>query len=255
MRSASLLLCTVLLGVRAQTTAEEMPKPKPEIKSVQPYWLPKGKTATFRVIGQDLAPKGIQFANGKIAAKILKVEKLEPKTDEEKAKGNTALEIEVTAPEGLKADSYAFKLPHGGGVETPEGRIYFDEALPEVEEKEPNNTLKKPQPLPPASVAVTGKLDNEGVDVFQITGKAGETVHIEILANRAGAGWEPVLRLRDPRRVSVKVAVDEGSDCAMDYKLPKGGPYTLEVFDGDNRTDGKFFYRLTVKRVSDPRVR
>jgi hypothetical protein len=249
MRAVPLYLFLLLAGIPCALSAGEAPKPKPEIKSVEPYWVPNGKPATLKIVGNDLSPKGVEFTEKKIASKVVKAEKLDPKTDEEKAKGNSVVELEVTAPAGLKPGSYPFKLLHDGD-EKPESRVYIDDEYPQLEEKEPNNTLRKPEVLPPAPVAVTGKLDNEGVDVFQIDGKAGETYHIEILAARAGSPFEPVLRLRDPRKVSVKVAVDEGNDCAMDYKLPTDGPYLLELFDGDNRTEGKFFYRLMVKRVS-----
>ncbi|MBW3625162.1 MAG: hypothetical protein KY468_17330 [Armatimonadetes bacterium] len=246
-----MIIGIALFGSGLPLQAQEMPKPKPEIKSVQPYWIPNGKTVTFKIMGQDLAPKGIEFTDKKVTAKVLKVEKLEPKTDEEKAKGNTAVEIELSAPDDLKPDSYAFKLPHDGETQ-PENKIYIDEATPEIKEKEPNDTLRKPQPLAAAApFALTGKLDNEGVDVYQIQGKAGEVWRFEILAKRAGSGMDPILRLRDPRLVSVKVAVDnQDRDCALEYKIPADGPYLLEVFDADNRTNKDYFYRLMVKRVA-----
>lgn len=249
---AGFALCAVALSLPAQ----EMPaKPKPEIKSLQPYWVPNGKPVTFRIMGQNLAPKGIEFTEKKIAAKIVKTETLEPKTDEEKAKGNTVVEIEITTPADLKPESYAFKLPHDGETQ-PEGRIYIDETYPQMEESEPNDTLKKPQTLPDGSVAVTGKLDNEGVDVYRIDGKAGETWRLEILAKRAESQLDPILRLRDPRLVSVKVAVDNhGNDSAIEYRLPADGPYLLEVFDADNRTNKEYFYRLMVRRTApEPRA-
>jgi hypothetical protein len=241
--------------------AQEKPKPKPEFKAALPYWIPANKTTTIRVLGQDLAPKSIEFLDNRIKAKILKTEA--PKDDAEKAKGNTALDVEVTTPANLPPGSYKFKLVHESPAPEkpeekkeekkeeaqPEGRIYIDDISTEVEEKEPNNSLLAPQTIEVVPVAIKGKIDNEGADVFRIDGKAGEVWQFEILARRAGATWEPVLRLRDPRRALVQAAVDQGNDCTLKYQIPGDGAYLLEIFDGDNRANGDYFYRLSVRRI------
>jgi hypothetical protein len=224
-------------------------KPKPEWRSTRPLAITRGKTTVIRVTGQDLSPKEVRFDEAGITAKIVKMEPLSPKTDEEKAKGNTAVEVEITPPAGLAPGIYPFKL-FQDGAESPTGRVYIDEPLPEIEEKEPNDTLRQPQVLPAGSVAVTGSLDKDGVDVFQFQGKAGETWHIEIIARRAGVDFEPVLRLRDPHFTPIRAAADEGEDCFMDVRLPADGPYLLEVFDGDNRSRADYLYRLRVVRGS-----
>jgi hypothetical protein len=237
------------LRTPAPATADDPPKPKPEWRATQPLAVPRGKTTAIRITGQDLSPKEIKFDDPGITAKIVKTESLSPKTDEEKAKGNTAVEAEITAPAGLAPGSYKFKLVHEA-ADSPTGRIYIDEPLPEIQEKEPNDTLLQPQVLPAGSVAVLGTLDKDGVDVFQIQGKAGESWHFEIIARRAGVDFEPVLRLRDPRLTPIRAAVDEGDDCAIDAKLPTDGPYLLELFDGDNRSKSDYIYRLRVVRGS-----
>lgn len=250
-------LCLCVFVVQT-SYAEDKPKPKPEFKVALPYWIPADKTTTIRVLGQDLAPKSIEFLDNRIKAKILKTEA--PKDDAEKAKGNTALDVEVTAPAALPPGSYKFKLVHETQAtpekkeekkeeNQPEGRIYIDDVTTEIEEKEPNNSLLEPQVLTAVPVAITGKINNEGADVFRIEGKAGETWQFDILARRAGATWEPVMRLRDPRRALVQAAVDQGNDCTLKYQLPADGPYLLEIFDGDNRSNNDYFYRLSVRRL------
>ena len=240
--------------------AEEKPKPKPEFRATMPYWIPSDKTTTIRVLGQDLAPKSIEFLDNRIQAKILKSEA--PKDDAEKAKGNTALDVEVMAPANLPAGSYKFKLVHESPAPQkpeekkeeaqPEGRLYIDDVTTEIEEKEPNNSLLAPQTIEAVPVAVKGKIDNEGADVFRIEGKVGEVWQFDILARRAGATWEPVMRLRDPRRALVAAAVDQGNDCTLKYQLPADGAYLLEIFDGDNRSNNDYFYRLSVRRIAAP---
>lgn len=229
----------------ATCLAEEPPQPKREIRSTRPLAVTAGTTAKLTITGQDLAPHEIRFEDPRITGKIVKTTPLAPKSDAEKARGNVAVEVEVALPADLPAQLYSYQLIHGG-KEEPKGRIYVDTACPEIEEREPNDTLRKPQPLPTGSVAVLGTLDNEGVDVFQLHGKAGETYRMEILARRMGADFDPVLRLRDPRLAPARAAVDQGEDCAITYTLPIDGPYLIELFDGENRTGAGFTYRLRV---------
>ncbi len=241
----------LLLGVATCAGAEDKPKPKPEFRSAQPYWIPNDKTTTIKVLGQDLAPKSIEFLDNRVKAKILKVEAITPKDDAEKAKGNVMVEIEIVSPANLPPNSYKFKMVHEGETQ-PEGRIYIDDVYAEIEEKEPNNRLLAPQIIASVPVAILGKIDNEGADVFRIDGKTGELWQFEILARRAGAAWEPILRLRDPRGASVQVAVDQGNDCILKHQLTADGAYLLEIFDADNRANKDYFYRLSVRRLTAP---
>jgi hypothetical protein len=220
-------------------------KPKPEWRMTEPMAVVRGQSAMIRVLGQDLAPREIRFDRAGIKARIIKTEALSPKSDEEKAHGNTAVEVEVTPLADMAPGCYSFKLVHDG-KESPTGRLYIDVALPEVEEAEPNDSLRQPQVLPAGSLVVRGKLDKEGVDVFQIQGKEGETWRFEVVAHRVGSPFEPVLRLRDSHLTPLRVAVDEGDDCVLEYRPPADGPYLLELFDGDNRSRGDFVYRLRI---------
>jgi hypothetical protein len=252
---SSAFICGFILAASVTSTtstAEEPSPPKREIKSTRPLAVTAGATAKISITGQDLAPQEVRFDDPRITGKIVKTTPLEPKSDADKARGNVTVEAEVTLPAGLPPQLYAFQLIHGG-KEEPKGKIYVDTPCPEIEESEPNDTLRKPQALPAGPVAVLGTLDNEGVDVFQLNGKAGETYRIEVLARRMGAALDAVLRLRDPRLAPVRAAVDQGEDCAITYTLPMDGPYLIELFDGENRTGAGFIYRLRITPVLPPK--
>jgi hypothetical protein len=223
---------------------------KGEVRATTPFWVMAGKTTPVQIWGQDLAGKEIRFENPSLTGKILKTGPAMPKNDDEKRRGNTVVEAEVTVAAGIKPGLHPFKLVGESG-QTAAGRLLVDIEAPEMEEKEPNDTLRKPQALPPGSVTVTGKLDNEGVDVFRIDGKAGETWRLEVFARRLNpmTKLEAVLRLRDPRLAPVRAAVDQGQDCAIEIKLPIDGPYLLELFDGDNKSGADQVYRLAVRRL------
>jgi hypothetical protein len=239
----ALLLTSPIIAPGA--SAEDPPKTKPEWRTTRPLAVPRGQSSVLRITGQDLKPKEVRFEQAGLTARILKTEPLSAKTDEEKAQGNTVVEVELTAPPTLPPGSYEFKLVHEG-ADSPTARIFIDEPMPEIEEKEPNDTLRQPQALPPGSVAILGRLDKDGVDVFSFQGKAGESWRFEVIARRAGADFEPVLRLRDPRLTPIRAAIDQGEDCFIEVKLPTDGPYLLELFDGDNRSSAAYFYRLRV---------
>jgi hypothetical protein len=97
---------------------------------------------------------------------------------------------------------------------------------------------------------VLGKLE-DGIDVFRFEGKAGETWRFEVFARRlkADTRLEACLRLREPGRSPVRAAVDQGADCAIQYTLPASGLYTVEIFDGDNKTGADMTYRLAVRKL------
>jgi hypothetical protein len=241
-RFFGLALLVMAVGAAAQGK-------KPEFRGAAPYSVLAGATTTVRILGQDLAPTEIRFEDSRISAKILKTGPLMPKNDDEKRRGNTEVEVEITAPGGLPAKYYRFNLLQEGGVSAG-GKLLIDVPAPEIQEKEPNDTLRKPMDLPDGPVTVTGKLDNEGVDVFRFKAKAGETWHIEVFARRLNRATklEPVIRIRDPRLAPIRAAVDQGDDCYIDLKVPVDGPYLIELFDGDNKSGADQAYRLELRR-------
>jgi hypothetical protein len=247
MRPQALL---TLLGIVGLAVAAGAQGRRQEVRSTDPPWILAGKTTTVRLFGQDLKTGQITFSDPSVQAKVLKAEPYTGASDAEKRRGNTAVEAEITAPQGLRPGAYRFKLVQEGGAEA-EGKLSIDLDAPEVQETEPNNSLSKPQALPGGSVTVLGKLDNEGADVFRIEGKAGETWRFEAWARRLKPGntLEPVLRLRDPRMAPVRTAVDQGDDCFIEYRLPVDGPYVVELFDGENKTGGELVYRLAIRKL------
>lgn len=246
-RAAAGLLLVVALA-SAPALAQRRAR-KGELRDVQPPWVEPGKTATLQVFGQDISGTTVEFDDKAITGRVTKSGPYAGKTDEEKARGNTEIDLEVTLPADLKPGSYPFKLVSDSGMAP--GRMSVDVPAPDVKEVEPNDSLYKPQVLPAGNVNVLGTLNNEGVDVFQIQGKAGETWRFEVWCQRMkpGAKLDPVIRLRDDHHTPLQLAVSRGHDCAIQYTLPAGGPYLIELFDAENRSQGDFTYRLAVRKL------
>jgi hypothetical protein len=241
------LACLCALPLTA-TFAQQ--KQHQELRTVLPYWVAPGQRVMLQVYGQDLKPTEIRFENASLSGTILKTEPYNGTTDDERRRGNRRCDIEAVLPAGLKSGRYPFTL-QGPEVEPVRGQLNVDVPAPEIAEQEPNGELSHPQVLPPGSVTVVGKLDGDGVDVFRFDGKAGETWHIEVYAKRntIPSKFEAVLKLRDSRRTALKGAVDQGEDCYLEVKLPADGAYTVELFDGENRAQADFQYRLAFRKL------
>ena len=71
------------------------------------------------------------------------------------------------------------------------------DTLPECVEKEPNNTLKQAQPVT-LPIIINGRMDRPNDwDVFQFSGRAGETIVAEVYARRLDSPLDSVLKLTD----------------------------------------------------------
>lgn len=242
----------MLLGWSATLlgTANAQQGKKQEFRMQEPGWVMAGQTALVKLYGQDLTPNAIRFESPGLTGKVLKAEKFDGKSDWQRSWGNRVVEVEVTAAPDTRPGLQRFTLT-GEGMEPTPGALLLDIAAPEVKETEPNNDLRKPQVLSDGPVTVTGKLDGDGADVFRFRGKAGETWRIEVFARRLNreVKFEPILRLRNPRLAPVRGAVDQGNDCALEYKLDQDGDYLVELFDADNRSGGDYNYRLTLRKL------
>jgi hypothetical protein len=233
----------LLAGAAVIASAALAQAKKGEVRALEPPWVMVGATQVLKVYGNDLPAAEVRFEDPAVQARVLKFE-----TPGDRRRGNTVVEIEVTSSGPIRPRPQRFTLAGSDGA-TAEGQVLFDIPAPELKEQEPNNDLRRPQPLP-GPVTVTGNLDGEGADVFRFEGKAGESWRIEVFAKRLKADnrLEAVLRLRDPALAAARTAVNHGRDCAIEYRLPRDGPYLLELFDGESQTGADLTYRLTFRR-------
>jgi hypothetical protein len=133
------------------------------------------------------------------------------------------------------------------------------DTLPECLDKEPNdsstNALKVTLP-----VIVNGRMDGPGDwDVFEVAGKAGETIVAEVTARRLGSPLDAFLKVTgaDGKIIALNDDhYDAGSGLNTDHadaylmvKLPADGKYCIHL--GDTRRQGgkEYGYRL---RLSQP---
>ena len=134
------------------------------------------------------------------------------------------------------------------------------EALPESQEKGPNNTAAtaKRVKLP---MIVNGRIDRPGDwDVFRFEGRAGQTIVAEVYARRLDSPLDSVLRLTDAKGRQLAFnddSPDEGAglethhaDSRILTTLPATGSYYLYLGDVQQKGGPEYAYRL---RIGAPR--
>jgi hypothetical protein len=111
-----------------------------------------------------------------------------------------------------------------------------------------NVTPAAAQPLP-VGVAVDGSCEPLAARYFRLSGKKGERVSIEIVAQRLGSKLDPIVRLLDPAGRELAYCDDTpglGSDCRLGYTFPADGECLIELRDANYDGGADYRYRLRV---------
>jgi hypothetical protein len=133
------------------------------------------------------------------------------------------------------------------------------DSVRDVLEREPNDGIGNAAKLT-LPVIVNGRIQAAGdVDVFAVTGRAGEQVVADITARRLGSPLDSTLELTDAsgaRLAASDDVSDKGSglithqaDSRITFSLPANGTYHLRVGDLQRKGGPEYGYRL---RVSTP---
>lgn len=134
------------------------------------------------------------------------------------------------------------------------------DTLPECVETEPNDDPAKPQKVA-LPINVNGRADRPGDwDVFEVAGKAGETIVAEVSARRLGSPFDSFVKVTsaDGKVIALNDDhFDAGSglntnhaDSYLMAKLPADGTYFVHVGDTTRHAGKEYAYRL---RISKPR--
>jgi hypothetical protein len=139
---------------------------------------------------------------------------------------------------------------------------YAVDSLPECVETEPNDTVAGAQKIA-MPLIINGRIAKPGdVDVFQITGRAGDQVAAEVYGRRLNSPLDSLLRLTDASGVVLKWNDDydekdgdlrrgEGllthhADSYLMARLPKDGAYYVHLADTQQHGGEAYGYRLRV---------
>jgi acetyl esterase/lipase len=262
------LVIVLFTFVSAAAFAEEKKDDKnlPRITAISPLAIESSSKSTIRLRGFKLDSatevKLVEPSLPKDACTITLKSKGKAdgaKDDKTKDFGDTQVEIELSLKD-LPAGTDTLKL----AVVTPDGetptrslRIFTHGTL--IAEKEPNGGLRTAQSISLADkpIFIRGTIGEEkDVDVFRIAGKAGQSLHAEIFAERYASLLDGSLTIYDARG-RVLASNDDGPagrDPAIDFKVPADGDYFVALIDAHDRGGATTHPYLLELRLGSPLV-
>lgn len=136
----------------------------------------------------------------------------------------------------------------------------LDESVPELKEKEPNNTGQTSIPVS-APCIISGCISAPGDrDVFSVTGKSGDSIVAEVFARRMGSPIDSLVRIIDTSGKVVAANDDQPdpesglfthhADSCVSARLPASGKYFVQVSDSQDHGGADYSYWL---RLGPPR--
>jgi hypothetical protein len=134
------------------------------------------------------------------------------------------------------------------------------DTLPECLEAEPNNDPSKAQKVT-LPIIINGQSNRPGDrDVFEVEGKAGETIVAEVSARRLGSPYDSFVELTSADGKTIALNDDhfdaasglntDHADSYLMLKLPADGKYFVHISDTRRNAGKEYAYRL---RISRPR--
>ena len=127
-------------------------------------------------------------------------------------------------------------------------QIFTVSDLPEIAEKEPNDSIAEAQPVT-VPVAVSGTLKGPDQDFFSFTATARQRLVIEVEARRIGSAIDPAIEVYDSAGRLIAQNDDApglGVDSRLDMTFPKAGKYFVAVHDSKFSDQAENFYRLKI---------
>jgi sugar lactone lactonase YvrE len=222
-------------------TGKRAPLPAPELIGIAPRGLQRGTSAAFKLSGKNLA--GVTNAlssNPKLAAEV------------SSEAGSAEVAVKLTTANDLPRGGYELWVAGPGG-ESEKIKVFVDD-LPQVFE---TRRSPSPQPSPggegePAykpPLSIWGTIDQPGhIDEFRFTGKAGETVVLDLTVRTVASKLQNgALSLLDERGLVLESNSGfDGADRLVAYRIPTDGTYIARVADQMLGASQDHFYRLSI---------
>jgi hypothetical protein len=227
------LLLLAVITVRPLAAVE------PALTSVEPRGGQRGKVFTLTLKGEGLAT-----GSDLITTVPGTVSKLASPRDIETP--GTALSYLIQIPKDAPAGAYPLRVRTADGLSNV--LIFTVSDLPEITEKEPNDSIAMAQPLAVPGT-VSGTLKGPDQDFFSIAATARQRLVIEVEARRIGSAMDPMLEVYDSSGREIASNDDApglGVDSRLDLTFPKAGKYYVAVHDSKFSEQAENFYRLKI---------
>lgn len=173
----------------------------------------------------------------------------------------------------LPETSLAFDTEPGGdcirqtayskGKQISNSIAYAVDTLPECTETETNDTIGSAQNIAMPTI-INGRIDRPGdVDVFRLSGRAGDEVVAEVYGRRLNSPLDSLLRLTDASgkvlewnddyalkeshlHTNMMGLLTHHADSYLMARLPRDGTYYVQLADSQNHGGDAYGYRLRI---------
>src|SRR2546428_10773780 len=157
---------------------------QPMLKELAPPGAQRGKTFTLTVKGE-----GVTAGAEMITTLPATISRLAPPKDVETPE--TQLSFLVQLHEDAPVGVYPVRIRTDDGLSNV--LVFSVGDLPEVSEKEPNNSMGEAQQIAPP-ITVSGDFKLADQDFYRFSAKAGQQLVLEVEARRMGSAIDPVLQ-------------------------------------------------------------
>ncbi len=223
------------------------PKDAPRVLMALPFGVVPGKAARVELRGLKLEnAREVRLASGKGTIKLLKKEKVAvPNMQEASKVGDSRVEVELTIPADAPGEAAEVVVVTPAGESTH--KVLLDRTPPGAE-TEPNDGFKQAQPIKIGDT-VQGRIERDkDVDVYRFDVKAGQTVTVEVFADRLGGALDSFLTVHDEAGNVVGSCDDipGSTDSRVEFKAAKAGVFFATVIDAHDQGGPTHLYRLKV---------
>lgn len=249
-------VCVVLLGLLS--TGDLLAQPT--LRSLSAQWIQRGTSLDLTLGGDRLsAVTGVVFSGEaglsatlplppSVPRSVVAIESASgafsvapaPKPDNSKS-----LTIHVAAATNAVLGSREIRVVSASGISAPLSINVG--ALPELNEREPNNRLDEAQEIAlPATINGAISVGTE-VDSFKFKATKGQTIVLDVDASQRGSALDSTLVLYDTKGRELARSEDvNGFDSLLNFTVPDSGEFVAQIRDFEYRGGGNFTYRLHV---------
>jgi len=168
------------------------------------------------------------------------------------------LEKATLAPPPKDATPGRYRIAANNGKLLSNYLPFVLDTLPECLDKEPNDEPSKAQKVA-LPIIVNGRAERPGDwDVFEVEGKAGETIVAEVHARRLGSPFDSfvkvtgadgkIIALNDDHYDAASGLNTDHADSYLMAKLPADGKYFVHIGDTRRHAGKAYAYRLRISR-------
>ena len=216
---------------------------KPSFSRISPPGFQRGQEIVVSLQGDRLKDtQEILYFEPGVSTKSIEAE------DDKKVK------VTLNVSPECRLGQHAMRLRTASGLS--DVVLFYVGALPEIEEAEPNNDFKEPQPVA-MGTTVNGIIQNEDVDYFVIEAKKGQRITAELTGLRLGLTFfDPYVAILNEQRFELAKSDDEPllfQDCLCSLLAPEDGKYIIQVRESSYGGNGNCAYRLSVGSFPRPK--